>query len=134
MSETKNYHLGLTDDDKTKFIEWRKIINGNKNSNMQKIDDALGEKANGSVSVSATLLASAWSGIDSPFTQELSVEGLTADQNGDIAVAHSATALQRDIARCAMLAVIGQSDGKLIIAADGELPEEDIPVSIILFG
>lgn len=134
MSETKNYNLSLTDDDQTKFKEWRESINGNVNSNMQKIDEALGEKAKRSISISATLSADAWIGIDSPFTQELNVEGLEEDQNGDIAVAHSATALQRDIARCAMLAVVGQSDGKLIIAADGELPEQDIPVSIILFG
>ena len=38
MSETKNYHLNLTDDAQTKFLAWRNSINGNTNSNMIKID------------------------------------------------------------------------------------------------
>ena len=81
-----------------------------------------------------TLLASAWSGIDSPFTQTLAVEGLGADQNGNISVAQNATIEQRDAARMAMLSVIGQSEGQLIISADGEMPEVDIPVVVILLG
>lgn len=47
--------------------------------------------------------------------------GLTASQNGTISVAHNATAEQREIAREAMLSVIGQADGTLTIAADGEM-------------
>lgn len=134
MSETENYGLYLTDDSTEKFLPWREKMNGTGNSNMRKIDQALGAKADRSVAVSAVLLASAWEGVDSPFTQELAVEGLAAEQNGTISVAQGATAEQREIARDAMLAVLGQADGKLIIAADGELPEQDIPVSIILFG
>ena len=134
MNETTNYKLYITDDSSEKFLDWREKMNGTANSNMMKIDAAVGEKANSSVVVNATLLASAWSGLDSPFTQELSVPGLTATQNGTIAVAHSATAEEREIAREAMLSVIGQEDGKLMIAADGEMPEFDIPVYIILLG
>lgn len=62
------------------------------------------------------------------------LSGLTASQNGTISVAHNATAEQREIAREAMLSVIGQADGTLTIAADGEMPERDIPVYIILLG
>lgn len=135
MSETANYGLHLTDDSSETFRDWRTKMNGTgPDSNMQKIDKALGGKADSSAAVSATLLASAWVGMDAPFTQELTVAGLTATQNGSISVAHSATAEQREIARGAMLAVIGQSAGKLIIAADGELPEKNIPVTVILFG
>lgn len=134
MNETTNYKLHLTDDSSERFQDWRMKMNGTENSNMVKIDKALGEKANSSIAISATLLASAWVGVTAPFTQELSVEGLTAAQNGVIDVAHDATATQREIAREAMLSVIGQSDGKLIIAADGEMPEFDIPVYIILLG
>ena len=54
--------------------------------------------------------------------------------SGTISVAHNATAEQREIAREAMLSVIGQADGTLTIAADGEMPERDIPVYIILLG
>lgn len=134
MSETPNYGLYLEDDASTRFQEWREKINGTENSNMVKIDTALGTMAQKSGKVVGTLLASAWSGIDSPFTQTLAVEGLGSDQNGNISVAQNATIEQRDAARMAMLSVIGQSEGQLIISADGEMPEVDIPVVVILLG
>lgn len=131
---TTNYDLYLEDGDTTRFLDWRKKMNGSDNSNMVKIDTALGEKANSSVAVNATLLASAWAGVEAPYTQVITVAGLTASQNGTISIAHNATAEQREIAREAMLSVIGQEAGKLTIAADGEMPELDIPVYIILLG
>lgn len=135
MSETtKNYGLHLTNDSSEKFLDWRERMNGTDDSNMMKIDAALGEKANNSVVVTTTLLASAWVGVDAPYTQELAVDGLLKDTNGIIDVAHDATAEQREIAREAKLAITGQEDGKLIIVADGEMPEFDIPVYIILLG
>ena len=135
MSDTTaNYGLYITDDSSERFLEWRTKMNGTENSNMVKIDAALGEKANSSVLISATLLASAWTGIDSPFTQDITVTGLTATQNGTISVAHNATFEQREMAREAMLSVVGQEDGKLTIAADGEMPDIDIPVYIIHLG
>lgn len=135
MSDTTvNYGLYITDDSSERFLEWRTKMNGTESSNMVKIDTALGEKANSSVLVSVTLLASAWTGIDSPFTQDITVTGLTATQNGTISVAHNATFEQREMAREALLSVVGQEDGKLTIAADGEMPDIDIPVYIILLG
>jgi len=134
MSETTNYGLYLTNDSSERFLDWREKMNGTEDSNMMKIDAALGAKANSSVPVYATLLASAWVGVAAHYTQELSVEGLLQDTNGIIDVAHDATADQREIAREALLSVIGQEDGKLIIVADGEMPEFDIPVYIILLG
>ena len=134
MSETKNYELYLEGDATTKFKVWREKLNGLVDSAMAKIDTVLGKKADSSVSVDAVLLSTAWAGLNPPFTQTLAVDGLKAAQNGTIAVAHNATDEQMEIAREAMLAVIGQEDGKLVIAADGELPERDIPVYVILLG
>ena len=135
MSDTTlNYGLYITDDSSEKFLDWRTKMNGTENSNMVKIDEALSEKANNSVIVSTTLLASAWTGVDSPFTQELAVEGLGETQNGIISVSHDATIVQRDAARNALLSVIGQTNGMLNISADGEMPEVDIPVIVILLG
>lgn len=135
MSETTaNYGLHLTNDSLERFSDWRERMNGTDDSNMVKIDTALGQKADHSVMVSATLLASAWAGVDAPYTQELSVEGLLENTNGIINIAHNATITERDVAREAMLAVSGQENGKLTIAADGEMPEVDIPVYIILIG
>lgn len=109
-------------------------MNGTQNSNMTKIDTVLGEKAQSSVAVSATLSSTGWAGVDSPFTQTISVDGLTADQNGTISIAQTATIVQRDAARQALLSVTGQAAGTLTISADGELPEVDIPVVVLLLG
>lgn len=117
----------------------KKVGDGTKKYSQLPFDDeeiltALGEKANNSIAINTTLLASAWAGADAPYTQTITVSGLTALQNGTISVAHNATAEQREMARAAMLSVIGQADGTLTIAADGEMPEHDIPVYIILLG
>ena len=48
MSETTNYHLPLTDDDQTRFLDWRNSINGPGDSAMKKIDTVLSEKADNS--------------------------------------------------------------------------------------
>ena len=78
--------------------------------------------------VSAILLASNWVN----GKQTISVSGLGANQNGIVSVSHDATDEQREAARDAMLSVIGQADGSLTIAADGEIPVPDIPVSIVM--
>lgn len=132
MSETMNYQLHLTDDSSESFKDWREKMNGTADSNMMKIDAALGEKANSSVVVNTTLLASGWVGTVAPYTQELQIDGLTAERNGAINIAHDASAEQREFVRKAMLSVAGQVDGKLTIIADGELPTADIPVYVIL--
>ena len=134
MSETTNCKLHLTDNNSERFQDWRNAMNGPDNSNMIKIDNAIGEKADKSISIFTTLSATAWSGLNSPFTQILNVEGLKAVHNGYISVSHEATAEQREAAREAMLSVTGQSNGTLTIVADGKMPELDIPILIIILG
>ena len=133
MSTTANYNLILTDDDQTKFKEWRESINGNSNSNMEKIDTALGEKANLSVAINAVLLMSAWSD-DSPYVQTISVEGLTADQNGIITIGQNITTEQLEDVVAADMRISGQVDGAFTVTAYGDKPTRDIPVTIILLG
>ena len=133
MAETLNYGLYIEDDESERFINWRKKMNGSEESNMTKIDTILGQKADNSTVVTGVLYAAQWSGTQAPFTQEVSVAGLTADGNGSIGVAHSATMEQRNAARLARLSVVGQRDGKLTIAADGkDKPTMDIPVVVTL--
>lgn len=49
MAETKNYKLFLTDSDDINFFEWREKINGQSNSNMTKIDEAMALIAAGKI-------------------------------------------------------------------------------------
>ena len=65
---------------------------------------------------------------------ETSGVGITAGDNGVISLAQSSTIDERNEARRAALAVIGQRDGELTIAADGARPSMDIPVEILIVG
>lgn len=134
MSSTVNYDLYITNDSAEKFKNWREKMNGGSNSNMIKIDAALSQKADRSVIVTATLVADMWDGESVPYTQSITVEGLTEAQNGVIDIDRSATDEQKDAVRLAVLAVFGQTDGELTISANGKKPEVDIPVCIILLG
>lgn len=134
MSLTPNLGLYTEDDPSTNFKDWREGVNGTARSNALILDEAVAAKSDKSKPVYGTLLASAWTGVQAPFTQVIDVEGLGASQNGDISVAQSATFEQRQAAREAMLALAGQTDGHLTVVADGELPEIDIPIVVILLG
>lgn len=131
---TTNYGFTLEDDASTKFKEWRESINGTKDSNFVKLDAILYEKSDKSISIEAVLLASAWVGIDSPFIQQLVIEGLGETQNGIASISANATAEQIEASYKAMLSVIGQTDGAISVVASGERPNVDIPVNIILIG
>lgn len=133
MSTTANYNLILTDDDQTKFKEWRESINGNSNSNMEKIDTALGEKANLSIAIDAVLSMSAWSET-APYSQTISVDGLIAEQNGIITIGQNITTEQLEDVVAADMRISNQADGSLTVTAYGDKPTRDIPVTIILLG
>lgn len=133
MSETKNYHLTLTDDDQTYFKDWRESINGNSNSNMEKIDTALGEKANLSVAKSIVLSASKWSNV-APYSQTIEVEEVTSDMNGVISIAPNVTTKQLEMVYGAVLRISNQTDGSITITADGDKPSCDIPLLLIIIG
>ena len=127
MSETKNYQLIKTEDNQTKFKEWRETMN----TNLDKIDNVLGSKANLSVTISAILLASGWSETE-PYTQTIAVEGLTSELNGVVDVAQNITDEQLEAACNAELFISSQTQGSLIIGAKGEKPNIDIPIMVIL--
>lgn len=134
MSETTNYHLPLTDDDRTRFQDWRNSINGPDDSAMVKIDTVLAEKADNSRAILTTLYADKWENEGLFSTQEILVEGLTKEQNGVIGAAQNLTAEELEAVRAAGLYINEQKEGALTIASDGETPMCDIPVVLILLG
>lgn len=134
MSETTNYHLPLTDDDSTRFLDWRNSINGPVDSAMTKIDAVLSEKADNSRAILLTLYAEKWENEELVSTQELLIEGLTEEQNGVIGAAQHLTAEELEAVRAAGLYISEQREGALTIASDGETPTCDIPVVLILLG
>lgn len=109
-------------------------INADLNTKIGAINSAVESKADKSVSVEADLLSDAWEGESAPYSQSVNTEGVTAECNGSASLSSRATSEQRNAARDAWLAISSQGDGVLTIAADGEKPTIDIPITIILFG
>jgi len=127
MAETPNYGLYVNEDPSELFLKWREKTG----SNMTKIDKALSGKADKSRSVTATLLAASWSDT-APYMQSISIEGLTANQNGSIAIAPGVTPEQLQAATNAVLSVSAQTDGGLTISAGHAKPSVDIPVVVVI--
>lgn len=156
MAQTSNYKLYVTDNDQEKFLTWRENMASTTDSNMTKIDNILGEHASKieniqnqaedilaridtlalkTKSIDCNLPTESWVGESAPFTQELFVEGVTADSNGMIYVSQSASFEQRELARLSILGITAQNTNSLTIVADGEdKPTADIPVTILIFG
>lgn len=134
MSKTTNYGLYVTDDSSERFYDWRTKMNGTTDSNMQKIDAALGEKADASICVDKVLYASSWIGDSAPYTQDILIEGLNANDNGSVSVSASASPEEWTAATDAKMRVIEQADGKLVVSADGGKPNIDIGISVIILG
>lgn len=81
-----------------------------------------------SKSVNVTLAANGWSGN----SQTVSVTGVTASSNGQVGIAQTATAAQVRAASDASLRITGQAAGTITIVADGEVPDIDIPLTVII--
>ena len=81
-----------------------------------------------STPVQVTLTAAGWSNKK----QTLSVTGVTANSNGLVSLAQTATDAQRTAAQAAGLRATGQGAGTITFEAD-EAPTVDLPVSVILF-
>ena len=90
---------------------------------------ALNNKCDASVAITATLLASAWSSGQ----QTITVSGLGATQNG-IALPQNCSDSEYEAVCAAGLMVTSQSAGSLTFSANGEVPQIDIPILIILLG
>ncbi len=132
MDKTKHYNLSVTDNEETRVALWVQSMAGTQNSNMQIIDTVLSGKAEQSFLVEATLFADEWAEAENCFVQSLLVDGLTEKHNGNIGLSHNATSDIRSIAVSAAISVIGQQNGVLVVAADGEKPSVDIPVIVVV--
>ena len=88
--------------------------------------------SSGAVQISATLSTS-WTGSAAPYTQSISVAGVTANSIGTFDVAPTATAAQREAAREALLYVTAQGTNTMTITADGYKPTVSIPCVVTIF-
>ena len=82
-------------------------------------------------SVNIYLVPTAWAGTG-PYTQTVTVSGMTATKNAIVGLNISATLAQREAARNAIFNVMDQTTNQITITADGEKPTITIPISVIL--
>lgn len=83
-----------------------------------------------SISHTATLAASGWSG----GSYTLAVEGVTATSNQEILPAVDITRDQLDALQKANIQDAGQAAGSLVLKAFGTVPTDDLPIRIIVRG
>ena len=86
-------------------------------------------KGNPSASLTGTLYADNWS----DNRQSVSVSGLNSESNGIASVASSASAEAYNAAKAADIRVLGQGEDSLTFVSYGEIPEVDIPISVVIF-
>lgn len=94
------------------------------------IYNALNNKCDASTTVSAVLSASAWNNGQ----QTISVEGLGADQNGIASLPQDCSDAEYEAVCAAALMVSGQGENSLTFFVNGDIPQIDIPILILLLG
>lgn len=94
----------------------------------------LDSKANKSIKITATLLASGWMGENAPYIYNLSVTGVTGTSNQELLPALDITTAQLTALQAANIQDNGQSEGTVSLKAFGTQPTIDLPIRIILRG
>jgi hypothetical protein len=84
--------------------------------------------------VPAILSSGSWSGSTAPYSQEVTVNGVTASNNCIVSVAQGATAAQYEAASEAQLLPYSQAANTITIYAYGDKPAVNIPISVLILG
>lgn len=100
---------------------------GNKEYNDLPFDNENADSS--SESVNLTLLANNWTNKE----QTIYVNGLKSDQNGVASLPQVVTDEQYAAAASARISISSQGEGTVTFLCKGDVPQIDIPVSLILF-
>lgn len=84
--------------------------------------------------VTATLLASGWTGSEAPFVYTLAIAGVTATSYQELLPAVNITAEQLKALQAANITDAGQAAGTMTLKAYGKKPTVDIPIRVIKEG
>lgn len=96
----------------------------------ESILNALNGKCDASNAVNVTLSASAWSNGQ----QVVSVDGLKASQNGIASLPQNYSVAVYEAVVAAQLFASAQGNGTLTFSCNGDIPQIDIPIVVILLG
>lgn len=84
--------------------------------------------------MTATLLASGWTGSEAPFVYTLAIAGVTASSYQELVPAVNITAEQLKALQAANITDGGQAAGSMTLKAYGKVPAVDIPIRVIKEG
>lgn len=82
--------------------------------------------------VQATIPASGWTGDDAPYENRISIQGVTAESIVEVTLRARPTIDQVSACADAMLVDGGQAAGSITLMAMGDMPEIDIPITVII--
>ena len=103
-------------------------------SNQEQIVELQNGKANKPIVVSATILATGWTGDSLPYTNTLAVEGVTESNVVDVSLPDILTADEIAAYQEAQILNGSQTDGSITLNAWGIVPLIDLPVTVIIRG
>lgn len=121
------------------FTAWvqsiKDVLDENTAGNLLELIDGLkASKSDRSAVTTASLPASGWTGSAAPYSQTISMEGVTATSANEILPGASISASQLDLLQAANLQDGGQADGSITVRAYGGKPTADLPIRIIIRG
>ena len=96
--------------------------------------DRLAQKANQSLSATLTVLASAWTGEEAPYTATVACSVATANNNIVVGSGNVLTDEELAAYAAAVVNCIAQADGAITLEAKGEKPTIDLPVNVLVVG